>query len=99
MSSQAENISFQRPEFSSDDMETVIREFRFRLNKAIDKHGHGCAVSMHEACGDIDEEFNELKKEAHSNDADGFYSEAFDVMIAGFWAAVSTHRGVIKGKQ
>lgn len=89
-------MSTKRIPISKDAIEEVVKDFRAKLKAAFQKHGPGACWSTHEALGLIEEERNELATESHKGRIKHFRNEGIDVMIAGFYAAVSVDVGGIK---
>jgi len=59
------------------------------IERRLEKHGKGIAVSPHEIHGIISEEMYELTKELHMNDYREFYKELVDIAVAAIFGMVS----------
>ena len=73
-------------------VEKDLEEFKEKLYQEYVNKGHHSAISNHEICGIIDEEFGELKAAIHSEDEKQVVKELFDILIATMWGINSIER-------
>ena len=88
-------MSFKRPSISNGALEQTLDDLRKAIHRAIEKHGDGACVSLHEVRGMIEEERDEFAEEVHKNNIPGARSEALDIAIAAVWGAASIKDGHI----
>lgn len=84
-----------RREITNNEIDGVLDSIQEYLYLQVDKKGRGCFRSIHECCGVIDEEVNEMKQAIQENNHEKIKGELADIIVASIWAYVSIHNEMV----
>ncbi len=77
-----------RNQITKQEIKKGVADFHKALLKALDKKGYGAFASSHEVYGILDEEYEELKREFHSDNKSKQADELLDVAISALFGYI-----------